>query len=144
MRTDVPIPGNVVRALTQWRFPVAEKPYDVTIDIRLRAAEKHTPPRVTNILVGENVASAQLLPNEHMMPVYPKEAKKRGIEGTVRFLASIGKVGAIRNAAMISGPFLFYEAASRELRIWRYEPFELNGQPTEVETSITVNCKLSR
>ena len=40
---------------------------------------------------------------------------------------------------MISGPEMLRAARSDAVRNWRYKPYLLNGEPTEVETTITVN-----
>jgi protein TonB len=40
---------------------------------------------------------------------------------------------------VISGPQMLQSAAVEAVRNWRYKPYLLNGEPTEVETQITVN-----
>ena len=76
-------------------------------------------------------------------PLYPPEAKQKGMEGTVVMSARIGKDGTVRDLQVISGPAILAEAAANAVRQWTYRPYLLNGNPTEVNTTITVNFRLS-
>ena len=77
-------------------------------------------------------------------PIYPIEAKQKHITGTVIFAARIGKDGKISDLRVVSpADKLLTEAAEDAVRQWRYRPYELNGVPTEVNTTITVNFHLN-
>jgi protein TonB len=75
-------------------------------------------------------------------PVYPVIAKAAGVSGTVVVEAVISKSGTIESLHVISGPGMLREAALDAIRSARYQPFRLNGEPTEVQTTITVNFRL--
>jgi TonB family protein len=77
-------------------------------------------------------------------PVYPVEAKKAKIQGTVLLSTIIGKDGAVENLSVVSGPSALQAAALDAVRQWRYEPFLLNGDPVEVETTIKIVFTLSK
>jgi TonB family protein len=76
-------------------------------------------------------------------PVYPPEAKKAKIGGIVVLHAIIGKDGKMKALKVISGPPLLRTASLDAVKQWTYKPYLLNGNPTEVETTITVNFSLN-
>jgi protein TonB len=78
-----------------------------------------------------------------IVPVYPRIAVSARVEGVVKVEAIISKSGHIESAHAVSGPEMLREAALDAIRNARYTPYMLNGSPTEVETTITVNFKLS-
>lgn len=77
-----------------------------------------------------------------VMPVYPVEAKKNHVSGSVVMRALIGKEGDIESLEAISGPPMLKDAALRAVKQWTYQPYLLNGEPTEVDTTIVVNFNL--
>ncbi len=73
-------------------------------------------------------------------PVYPMEAKMKHISGQVILHAIINKEGNIESLEVISAPSDdLAEASIEAVSQWKYRPYLLNGQPTEVDTTITVN-----
>ncbi|HXN17087.1 MAG TPA: energy transducer TonB [Candidatus Binatus sp.] len=96
------------------------------------------PPKVTpkSIRVGGNVAQANLI--RQVTPVYPAIAKTAHISGTVLLHAIIGKDGTVQDLQYISGPPLLMKSAMDAVRQWRYKPTLLNGDPVDVDTTISV------
>jgi TonB family protein len=72
-------------------------------------------------------------------PVYPQDAKDAHVQGAVVLRAIISKTGTIRDLQVVSGPPELTDSAKDAVNQWRYKPYLLNGEPTEVETTITVN-----
>jgi protein TonB len=72
-------------------------------------------------------------------PIYPPIAKAAHVQGAVILHAIISKQGTIENLVIVSGPPMLANAARDAVMRWRYKPYLLNGEPVEVETSITVN-----
>ena len=73
-------------------------------------------------------------------PAYPESAKLRHITGTVLLRAIIGRDGQVHSLRLISTPDAdLAMAAVAAVKHWTYKPYLLNGIPTEVDTSITVN-----
>lgn len=99
------------------------------------AAEKHP------VKMSEGVVQAQLI--SRIEPRYPSLAVQIHLEGAVRLHAIIDRDGRIASLEMISGHPLLVQAALEAVRQWRYRPTMLNGEPVEVETSITVNFHLA-
>jgi TonB family protein len=75
-------------------------------------------------------------------PVYPPVARAAGVTGAVVLHAIIGKNGTIENLAVISGPEMLRGSALDAVSQWQYQPYLLNGEPTEVDTTITVNYQI--
>ena len=76
-------------------------------------------------------------------PLYPSMAKMARVQGQVVLQAIISKTGVIENLRVVSGHPMLQQAAVDAVRQWRYRPYLLNGEPVEVETTITVNFTLA-
>ena len=76
-------------------------------------------------------------------PIYPIDAKKAGIQGTVVLAAVIGKDGQMKDLRVVSGPPELQASAMDAVKHWVYKPYLLNGGPVEVETKINVTYSLS-
>jgi periplasmic protein TonB len=95
------------------------------------------PPKAKGPLrVGGNVQQANLL--RQVQPIYPPIAKTAHISGTVVLHAIISKDGTIEQLEYISGPPLLMKNAMDAVRQWRYRPTMLNGEPVEVDTTVSV------
>ena len=87
--------------------------------------------------VSTGVSEGMLL--APIRPVYPAIARAAGVHGTVVVEAVISREGKIESLRVVSGPVMLQGAAIDAIREARYRPYRLNGQPTEVQTTITVN-----
>jgi TonB family protein len=76
------------------------------------------------------------------VPVYPPAAKKAKIQGKVVLEALISKSGNVEALRVLSGPDELQRAALDTVRLWKYKPYLLNGDPIEVKTTINVNFSL--
>jgi len=85
---------------------------------------------------GGNVAAAKLV--RQVTPLYPPIAKTAHISGTVMLHAVIAKDGTIQELTYVSGPPLLMKNAMDAVHQWRYSPTLLNGEPVEVDTTISV------
>lgn len=96
------------------------------------------PPKAApqRIRVGGNVQQAAIV--HQMQPVYPQIAKTAHIQGTVILHAIIAKDGTVQELQYVSGPPLLMRNAMDAVRQWRYRPTLLNGEPVEVDTTISV------
>jgi len=89
-----------------------------------------------------SVQQAQLI--SRIEPRYPPLAVQSRQEGTVLLHAIISVEGRITALELVSGPPLLVQSALDAVRHWRYRPTYLNGEPVEVETSITVIFRLGQ
>lgn len=97
-------------------------------------------PAASRVRVSEGVSAGLLL--TPIRPVYPAIAKASRVSGTVVVEAIISKTGTIESLHVVSGPEMLRRAAMDAISAARYQPYRLNGEPTEVQTTITVNFNL--
>lgn len=90
--------------------------------------------------ISTGVMAGMLL--EPIRPIYPRIAQATHTEGSVVIEAVIATSGRIESAHVVSGPAMLQSAALDAVRSARYKPYLLNGLPTEVQTTITVNFKM--
>jgi protein TonB len=99
-------------------------------------------PSPKQIKIGGNLAGANLI--KRVPPVYPPMALSNGIEGTVRFLATIGKDGTVQDLQVVRGKPVLVPAARDAVKKWVYRPTLLNGEPVEATIQIDVNFSLNK
>jgi len=97
-------------------------------------------PAVQRIRISQGVTQGLLI--YRIEPTYPPLAQQARIQGVVVMTALIDKGGNVQRLQVVSGHPLLAPAAIEAVKQWRYKPFVLNGQPLEVETTITVNFHL--
>ncbi len=68
-------------------------------------------------------------------PSYPKEAKKKHLEGNVRISFVIEADGSVTAQALSGNPILA-KAAIEAIRQWRYRPTLFNGEPVAVKDEL--------
>ena len=76
-------------------------------------------------------------------PIYPPEALRQQVEGTVKLHAIIGRDGGVYTVELASGPLLLANAARSAVQQWRYKQTFLAGEPVETEEDITVIFRIS-
>jgi TonB family protein len=89
------------------------------------------------IRVGGSVMSQNLVHQE--IPVYPREAKDKHIKGTVILRAIITPDGKVTKIQFLSGPSELKKSAIDAVEQWRYKPVCLNGEPINVDTTISIS-----
>ena len=92
-----------------------------------------TPPPVS---ITSGVAAGMLV--QKTIPLYPAIARSARVSGTVVLQATISKAGTIENLRVITGPAMLQQAALDAVKSWRYRPYQLNGAPVAVETTVNV------
>jgi periplasmic protein TonB len=100
------------------------------IEVRRPAASKRP------LSVSAGVMAALLV--HRVQPEYPKIAEVMHLSGTVELHARIGTDGTVQELEVVSGNPILARAAIEAVQQWRYQPTQLDGQPVEVETHITV------
>ena len=96
---------------------------------------------VQRVRVSAGVSQGLLL--RKTAPTYPQMAKIARVQGAVVLAAVIGKDGSIQNLHVVSTASpLLNQAAMDAVREWKYRPYILDGEPVEVDTTVTVNFVL--
>ncbi len=112
-------------------------PIDTDITAVLTGVSAATPR-----LKPESTRTAQFVPGKlvhRVEPVYPRTAVASDAGGTVVLSAKVTKKGTVENVKVVRGSELLARAAVDAVRQWRYQPYRLDGQPVEVETTITIH-----
>jgi len=110
-----------------------------TAPVDTSAAEQKPADRVQKVagrVIAGNIIS-------RTPPVYPPEAREAKISGAVVLHAIISKTGTVEDLTVISGPKELRRAALDAVRTWLYKPYLLNGDPTAVDTTVTINFSIS-
>ena len=95
------------------------------------------------IKIGSTVEGCKLI--RQVRAVYPKEAKKKRLQGTIHLKVLITKTGEPRILEVLKGgdPQLI-AAALKAVEQWRYSPCLLNSAPVEIKTQIDINFNLNQ
>jgi TonB family protein len=105
------------------------------LDAKWRPAEK--------TVDGHRIVPPRLL--ESVPPVYPEEAKKKGIEGLVVLRLRLDEEGKSGDVEVVQGqPEGLTEAAIAAVKAWRYAPATEGGMPVAVTYTVTINFKLDK
>jgi len=105
------------------------------------AVPKFVPITPQRVRISQGVTKGLLI--HRVEPAYPTLARAARVQGEVVLSAVIDTSGQIQNLQLVSGHPMLVPAALSAVKQWRYKPYLLNGQPTEVETTITVIFTLS-
>jgi TonB family protein len=94
-------------------------------------------PQAAPAQISPNVMTGMLIKKQ--APIYPQDAKDARVSGTVVLHALIGMDGGIHDLQVVSAPWPSLVASAMwSVSHWEYKPYQLNGQPVDVETTITV------
>jgi len=90
--------------------------------------------------VGGDVVQAKLISS--VPPAYPPLAKSQHVSGSVLVDALIDANGRVTTMKIVSGPALLHQAAMDALKQWKYRPATLDGKPTPMHLTVTVQFRL--
>ena len=92
--------------------------------------------------LGTSLQIGQLV--SRVDPVYPEDAERQRIEGTVKLHVIIDREGTVQSVQVINGPSSLAPAATSALRQWRYKQTLFGGQPIEAEEDVTVVFRMTK
>jgi protein TonB len=92
------------------------------------------------VMVPEEIARRLLL--EKVLPSYPDQARKAGLQGPVVLQAWIAKDGSIEDLKLVRGYLVLGQAAYTAVRRWKFKPYFQNGQAVEAQTFLTIDFRL--
>lgn len=102
---------------------------------------KFAPVMPQRVRISQGITKGLLI--HRVDPSYPVLARQARVQGEVVLKAVIGTSGQIQDLQLVSGHPMLVPSAIEAVKQWRYKPYLLNGQPVEVETTITVIFQLS-
>ena len=96
---------------------------------------------IFSVTLGQSVLAGMVL--KKIAPIYPLPARQSHISGVVVLRVTIGKDGHVTNLTPVRSPDrLLTGAAMDAVKQWVYQPYMLDGAPTEVEATITINFNI--
>jgi TonB family protein len=101
------------------------------------AAQASSPKRMR---VSSGVTAGLLI--KRVEPKYPPYAKAAHIQGTVLLHAIIDKEGNVVDLEVVSGPIELVPPTVNAVRLWKYRPYLLKGEPIELDTTVQVNYEM--
>ena len=96
----------------------------------------------SRVRISSGVAAGFVI--KKVAPIYPDDARRAYIQGTVMLRVIISTEGDIVDLELLDGPIELAGSAVAAVRQWKYKPYLLAGRPITVETQIQVNYQLSR
>ena len=78
-----------------------------------------------------------------ILPVYPEEARKAGLEGSVTVETVIDTSGRVQELKVLTSTDpIFEEPVRNALHQWQFQPATLDGEPVSVWYNLTTNFTL--
>jgi periplasmic protein TonB len=115
---------------------------DSTVDTSsadVLAADAHRKGPTVPLPIGGDVKPAQLI--KSVSPVYPQMAKTQRIAGNVTLDALVDTSGNVAELKVLSGPPILHRAALDAVKQWKYTPAQLDGTPTAIHLTVTVQFR---
>jgi protein TonB len=76
-------------------------------------------------------------------PVYPEEARQKGMQGLAVLDAVIAADGTVSKLRPVTGDAQLVKSAADAVRSWKFEPYQSSGRAVAVETTIAVEFRLN-
>jgi TonB family protein len=139
--------GPLDEYVAKWKAPATPQEEEPTpigdfffIDgtFRWNANSKYFP--FAKVKTGR-ITPAKLI--QQVNPVYPAEAREKKIEGTVKLQVLVRKDGTVTVQRVIEGDPVLSSAAIEAVQQWRFEPWQLNGQAIEMQSTVEVVFSLT-
>lgn len=108
-------------------------------DAFVAEAASHRKEPAAPVPIGGDVKPAELV--KSVPPVYPAMAKTQRISGNVQLDALVDESGNVSAVKVISGPPLLHRAALDAVKQWKYTPATLDGKPTTMHLTVTVQFR---
>ena len=80
-------------------------------------------------------------------PIYPAQAKldKNTLDGEVLLEVTIGKAGVVEHIIVKKSLRYDYDRSALDaVKDWRWQPYVLNGEPVEVDTTVAVTYSIEK
>jgi TonB family protein len=108
---------------------------DLYPSIRMPAQSKTKPSGPAALAIGRLISKAE--------PIYPPDALRQRISGTVKLHVVVGVDGRVESATVTEGLMQLSNNALQAVKQWRYEPTLLGTAPVEAEEDITMIFRIA-
>ena len=95
-----------------------------------------------NVFVDRSTAGERLVRSSQ--PIYPQAARRNKIQGSVLLYVTVSPEGKVQSSFPIASPSPLLTGAAEEcVKDWAYKPWELNGSPVQMSTTLQLNFLLN-
>jgi len=133
-----------VTSVRAWRYdPPAEAPLAFQVTSRFGDAPEKmifSPKEGTALRVGGDIKPPVKI--RDVRPAYPDDARAAGVTGVVILETRIGVDGSVEEAHVLKSIPLLDQAALDAVKQWKFVPTLMNGQPTPIIMTVTINFTL--
>jgi TonB family protein len=148
LRSVPPLDQAAIDAVRQWVYePLkvdgVDKPALFTVTVSFRLDGDKAIEEFAKGAVKIEVGLQPPLLVKKVDPVYPEEARKKGVEGIVILQARIDTSGKVKDVMVVRSVPLLDQAAIDALKQWVYEPMIIKGKPVEAVFTVTVRFLLN-
>jgi len=74
-------------------------------------------------------------------PHYPNRGERHGAAETVNVRVTVGEHGQVLDVNRVGGSAVFFPAAMKAIRSWRYKPTLFNSRPMRAQQDITIEFR---
>jgi TonB family protein len=99
-------------------------------------SETELPGEKTAVILSSQGAEKRLM--HHQQPVYPAEARKQRIEGTIVLKAVVSDSGKVDGVRLVEGDPTLAAAAINAVKQWHYRPYFRDGKAQPFQTIVLV------
>jgi protein TonB len=101
------------------------------------ASEEQSAANANAVILSSKGAERRLV--HQVSPVYPKEAKAAGLEGTVVLRTFVDDRGKVASVTLVEGNPMLADSATRAVKQWRYRPYARDGKTLPFQTLVIVD-----
>jgi TonB family protein len=140
---------SALDAVKEWKYQPylvngAAVPVISTVSVNFTLQDSSGAPGKKRIATGSYHSDAMAQTSSTVEPIYPPEAKQKGVEGEVVFEVTINEQGEVSDVQVLSGNAMLVSAAYEGVRQWRYTPVLLNGDPIRARATVTIRFELEK
>jgi TonB family protein len=99
--------------------------------------DSELPGEKTAVILSSQGAEKRLV--RHLPSVYPAEARKAGVEGTVVLKTVVSEAGKVLGVRLVEGNPALAAAAISSVKQWQYRPYVRNGKAQAFQTIVLVD-----
>jgi TonB family protein len=100
-------------------------------------SDTELPGEKTAVILSSQGAEKRLI--RRQLPVYPAEARKQHVEGTVVLKAVVSEGGKVEGVRLVEGNPTLAAAAISAVKQWHYRPYLRDGKPRPFQTVVLVD-----
>ena len=112
------------------------EPKKIVVAALPSASDGELPGEKDAVILSSQGAEKRLI--RHLLPAYPADARKAGIEGTVVLKTVVSAAGTVDGVRLVEGNSSLAAAAIRSVKQWRYRPYLRNGKAKPFQTIVLV------